>query len=103
MGDLVVVSRAKRAQSANDPGQNQAGKCLVYDPVRELARVYNAGCLGAQEPAGAIAFFGLLIWLVVDLLGLSASNIRVLTYVIEIMLVGVLSAGVSWSQVRQAP
>jgi len=57
--------------------------------------------LGAFGITLAAAFFGLLIWLVVDLLGLSTSNIRVLTYVIEIMLVGVLSAGVSWSHVRR--
>ncbi|MES9906133.1 MAG: DUF6524 family protein [Sedimenticola sp.] len=49
----------------------------------------------------ATAFFGLLIWLLIDLAGLDPANMRIMSYLIEIVLVGVLSAGVSWSHVRR--
>jgi hypothetical protein len=49
----------------------------------------------------SIAFFGLAIWLIIDVLGLSADNARVIGYIIELMLAGVLSIGVSWSHVRR--
>ncbi len=49
----------------------------------------------------AAAFFGLAIWLIIDVFGLSADNRRVISYIIEIMLACVLSIGVSWSHVRR--
>lgn len=59
------------------------------------------GSLGMLGIVVATAFFGLAIWLIVDVLGLSTSNIRVISYIIEIMLASVLSIGVSWSHVRR--
>ena len=49
----------------------------------------------------AVAFFGLLTWLILDYAGLSADNLRVVTYVIQIVIVGVMAAGVSWSHIRR--
>jgi len=49
----------------------------------------------------AVAFFGLLMWLVVSLPGLLTRTRRAVNYVIELMLITVLSAGVSWSHVRR--
>jgi hypothetical protein len=49
----------------------------------------------------AIAFFGLLIWLVFDVFGLATNSLRVITYIVEIMIASVLSIGVSWSHVRR--
>ena len=49
----------------------------------------------------AIAFFGLLTWLILDYAGLSADNQRVVTYVVQIVIVGVMAAGVSWSHIRR--
>ncbi|VAW51299.1 hypothetical protein MNBD_GAMMA05-815 [hydrothermal vent metagenome] len=59
------------------------------------------GSLGALGILLAAAFFGLAIWLVIDVLGLSTDNFRVISYIIEIMLASVLSIGVSWSHVRR--
>ncbi|MCK5394929.1 MAG: hypothetical protein KAJ32_03005 [Gammaproteobacteria bacterium] len=59
------------------------------------------GSLGTIGIILAAAFFGLAIWLVIDVLGLSTDNFRVITYIIEIMLASVLSIGVSWSHVRR--
>jgi hypothetical protein len=59
------------------------------------------GSLGTIGILLSIAFFGLAIWLIIDVLGLSADNARVIGYIIELMLAGVLSIGVSWSHVRR--
>lgn len=60
--------------------------------------------LGSLGPFGillAVAFFGLLIWLIVDVLGLPTDSFRVISYIVEIMIAGVLSIGTSWSHVRR--
>lgn len=49
----------------------------------------------------AAAFFGLAIWLIIDVFGLSADNRHIISYIIEIMIACVLSIGVSWSHVRR--
>jgi len=59
------------------------------------------GSLGALGIILAAAFFGLAIWLVIDVLGLSTDNFYVISYIIEIMMASVLSIGVSWSHVRR--
>lgn len=59
------------------------------------------GSLGFIGILLAAAFFGLAIWLIVDVFGLSTDNFRVISYIIEIMLASVLSIGVSWSHVRR--
>ena len=59
------------------------------------------GSLGLFGIIIAAAFFGLAIWLVIDVLGLSTDSFRVISYIIEIMLASVLSIGVSWSHVRR--
>lgn len=59
------------------------------------------GSLGLIGILLAGAFFGLAIWLIIDVLGLSTDNIRVISYIVEIMLASVLSIGVSWSHVRR--
>lgn len=59
------------------------------------------GSLGFIGILLAAAFFGLATWLIVDVLGLSTDNVRVISYIIEIMLASVLSIGVSWSHVRR--
>jgi hypothetical protein len=59
------------------------------------------GSLGLFGIIIAAAFFGLAIWLVIDVLGLSTDSFRVISYIIGIMLASVLSIGVSWSHVRR--
>ena len=61
-----------------------------------LARA-TLGSLGALGIILAAAFFGLAIWLIIDVFGLSADNRRITSYIIEIMIACVLSIGVSWS------
>lgn len=59
------------------------------------------GSLGAIGIILAAAFFGLAIWLIIDVFGLSTNSFRVIAYIISIMLASVLSIGISWSHVRR--
>ena len=59
------------------------------------------GSLGAFGIILAAAFFGVLIWLVIDVFGLDAGSFRFIAYIIMILIAGVLSIGVSWSHVRR--
>ena len=59
------------------------------------------GSLGLFGIILAAAFFGILIWLVIDIFNLDAANFRFISYIIEIMIASVLSIGVSWSHVRR--
>jgi len=59
------------------------------------------GSLGFIGILLASAFFGLAIWLIIDVIGLSADSQRVISYIISIMLASVLSIGVSWSHIRR--
>lgn len=59
------------------------------------------GSLGAIGILLAIAFFGLLIWLMFDVFGIPTDSIRVVTYIIQVMIICVLSIGVSWSHIRR--
>ena len=49
----------------------------------------------------ATAFFGTLIWLIIDVWQISLDNIRVITYLVEILIAMVLSTGLSWSHIRR--
>jgi hypothetical protein len=57
--------------------------------------------LGAVGLVLATAFFGTLLWLVVDMGLIAADNIRVITYLILTLLALVISTGLSWSHVRR--
>jgi hypothetical protein len=59
------------------------------------------GSLGAIGIILAVAFFGLLIWLIFDVFGIPTDSIRVVSYIIEVMIASVLSIGVSWSHIRR--
>lgn len=59
------------------------------------------GSLGAIGILLAVAFFGLAIWLIIDVFGLSTDSFRVVAYIISIMLANVLSIGISWSHIRR--
>ncbi|MFV2059125.1 MAG: DUF6524 family protein, partial [Gammaproteobacteria bacterium] len=59
------------------------------------------GSLGFLGIILASAFFGLAIWLIIDVLGLSTNNLKVISYIVEVMIASVLSIGVSWSHLRR--
>jgi len=59
------------------------------------------GSLGAIGITLAMAFFGLLIWLVFDVFNIPTDSVRVISYIIQVMIISVLSIGVSWSHIRR--
>lgn len=66
--------------------------------------VYIRATLRSLGPIGltlAFAFFGSLLWLVVDYGLVPADSVRALSYLIEVVLCGVLAIGMSWSHIRR--
>jgi len=57
--------------------------------------------LGAFGLFLAFGFFGTLLWLLVDFELVPADSARALTYIVLVVLSGVLATGVSWSHVRR--
>ncbi len=49
----------------------------------------------------AFAFFGALLWVVIDLGIVPADSIEIITYIILVLLSFVLSIGMSWSHIRR--
>ncbi len=49
----------------------------------------------------ASAFFGTLFWLLMDWGLLAAENIDAVTWLVEVLLAGVLAIGMSWSHIRR--
>ncbi len=66
--------------------------------------VFLRATLRALGPFGlflALAFFGTLIWMVVDWGWVPADSVRAMTYIVLVALCGVLATGVSWSHIRR--
>lgn len=57
--------------------------------------------LGAFGLMLALAFFGTLTWLIVDLGIIPANSVRAISYIVMVILCGVLAVGVSWSHIRR--
>src|SRR5688572_9277099 len=61
----------------------------------------SARSLGPVGLALAFAFFGFLVWLLVEYARLPADSTRALSYIALTVLALVISVGVSWSHVRR--
>ena len=59
------------------------------------------GSLGAIGITLALAFFGLLIWLIFDVFDIPRDSVRVISYIVQVLIICVLSIGVSWSHIRR--
>lgn len=57
--------------------------------------------LGAFGLFLAAAFFGVLVWVVIDLDWIDADSIEKLTWIIQAILAWVLAIGISWSHIRR--
>lgn len=49
----------------------------------------------------AAAFFGTLLWLVIDLGLVRANSMKAMAWIIEVILSGILAVGISWSHIRR--
>jgi hypothetical protein len=59
------------------------------------------GSLGAFGLILAFAFFGTLLWLVISWGLVPADSVRAISYIILLILCGVLATGLMWSHVRR--
>ena len=76
-----------------------AGVVLLIGWVMFLRATMRS--LGALGVILAAAFFGTLIWLVIDRGWLDADNLTAITYVILFVLSAILATGMSWSHIRR--
>ncbi len=61
----------------------------------------TARSLGAFGLFLAAAFFGAIIWLLVDLGLIRADSFRAVTWILLCILCGILAIGISWSHIRR--
>lgn len=57
--------------------------------------------LGAIGSILALAFFGILLWLLIDYGIVGIDQPVVLTWLVEIVIIGVLGTGICWSHIRR--
>lgn len=62
------------------------------------ATIHSLGFVGLVL---AIAFFGTLVWLIVDLGWIPTDSAKVLSYVVLIVISWILTTGISWSFIRK--
>ena len=75
------------------------GIVLLIGWVMFLRATWNS--LGAVGTVLAAAFFGVVIWLLIEWKILSLNSATVFQWVILVILTGVLAVGMSWSHVRR--
>ena len=76
-----------------------AGLVLLIGWVMYLRATWNS--LGAVGTILAALFFGVMIWLCIEWGFFALNDTAVIQWVIEFVLVGVLSIGMSWSHIRR--
>jgi len=82
-----------------DPLVAFAGVVLLIGWVMFIrATIRSMGLLGVLL---AVAFFGTLLWLIIDRGWLSLDNTKAITYITEFLLAAVLATGMSWSHIRR--
>jgi hypothetical protein len=83
-----------------------------FSPVKAIAGIVlvigytmfvraTARSLGIFGVSLAIAFFGVLIWLIVDVGILPLDSVAAITWVVQFVFASVLAVGMSWSHVRR--
>jgi hypothetical protein len=76
-----------------------AGVALVILYVIFLRATWRS--IGAIGLTLAVAFFGAVVWVMIDFGLLDADSPKVMTYVILVILATILAVGISWSHVRR--
>ena len=82
-----------------DPLVALAGVVLLIGWVMFIrATMRSMGILGVLL---ASAFFGTLLWLIIDRGWLSVDNTKMITYITQFLLAAILATGMSWSHIRR--
>jgi len=82
-----------------DPLKILAGIILLIGWVIYLRATLRS--LGAIGLILACAFFGTLVWLIIDWGIIPADSIRAVSYLILIVLCAIMATGISWSHIRR--
>jgi hypothetical protein len=90
---------AKESLGSIDPLVVLAGVALLIGWGMFIRATLRS--LGTVGIILAVAFFGTIIWLVIDRGWLSADNVKVLTYLALFLLSAILATGMSWSHIRR--
>jgi len=76
-----------------------SGIVLLIGWIMFLRATWNS--LGALGTLLAAAFFGVMIWLLIEWGLLALDNTSIIVWVVEFILSGVLAVGMSWSHIRR--
>ena len=76
-----------------------SGIVLLIGWVMFLRATWNS--LGPLGTLLAAAFFGVMIWLLIEWGLLALDNTSIIVWVVEFILSGVLAIGMSWSHIRR--
>ena len=76
-----------------------SGIVLLIGWIMFLRATWNS--LGALGTILAVAFFAIMIWLFIGWGFFNLDNTTVIQWVVELVLVGVLAVGMSWSHIRR--
>ncbi|MGB5607276.1 MAG: DUF6524 family protein [Gammaproteobacteria bacterium] len=90
---------AKNTLPAIDPLLIFAGVVLLIGWTIFLRATGRS--LGVFGLVLAFAFFGTFIWMLVNWNWIPADSTRAMSYIVEVVLSGVLATGVSWSHIRR--
>ena len=82
-----------------DPIMGLAGIVLIIGWVIFLRATGRS--LGAFGLILATAFFGTLLWMLIDWDIVPADSVTAITYIVLVILSGILAIGISWSHVRR--
>jgi uncharacterized membrane protein (GlpM family) len=89
--------------TAEDTGnlalQALAGVALLILYVIFMRATWRS--IGAIGLTLAVAFFGAIVWVMIDVGLLDADRPKIMTYVILVVLATVLAVGISWSHIRR--
>jgi hypothetical protein len=89
----------EQSLSEFDPLVAFAGVVLLIGWVMFIRA--TARSLGLFGILLASAFFGTLLWLVIDRGWLAADNLQLITYIVLVLLSAILAVGMSWSHIRR--
>ncbi|MGD8957382.1 MAG: DUF6524 family protein [Chromatiaceae bacterium] len=89
----------EQSLSEFDPLVAFAGVVLLIGWVMFIRA--TARSLGLFGILLATAFFGTLLWLVIDRGWLAADNLQLITYIVLVLLSAILAVGMSWSHIRR--
>lgn len=71
---------------------------LIGWAIYVRATLHSLGAIGTLL---AIAFFGTLLWVATQYGVVPGEGMRAVSYIVLLIIVGVMSAGVSWSHIRR--